>query len=222
MEENREIEVWDLFVRLFHWVLVLAYAVCYLTEGKPRWLHVNAGYIIAGLIPLRVVWGFIGPRHARFSDFVRGPRAVMTHLLEVATLRARRYTGHDPAGGAMVVTLLVTLSLTVLSGMAIYGVKDRAGPLAGFQLGALEQAPLLGVSPAFASKGERRGGYGVRVRDEREHGLKDAHEVLAGISLVLVCLHIGGVVAVSLQTRENLVWSMITGKKRVTADREPP
>lgn len=218
MDEPGEIRVWDLFVRLFHWLLVLAFAVCYLTEGKPRWLHVNAGYLIAGLIPLRVIWGFVGPRHARFSDFVRGPRAVMAHLLEVATFRARRYTGHDPAGGAMVVALLVVLALTVASGVLLYGVKDRAGPLAGFQIGALESVPLLSPPAADASKGERKGGHGGRIRDEREHALKEAHEILANLSLALVVLHIGGVVAVSLQTRENLVWSMITGKKRVTPD----
>lgn len=215
MGENQEVKVWDGFVRLFHWVLVVAFAVCYFTEGKPRWLHVDAGYVIAALIPIRVLWGFVGPRHARFSDFVRGPKAVLEHLKEVATFKARRYLGHDPAGGAMVIALLVTVSLTVLSGMWLYGVKDKAGPFAGVRADVIESLPLID-RPAFASKGEKKWGQGGRVKDEREEWVEETHEALATISLVLVCLHIGGVLAVSFQTRENLVLSMITGRKKST------
>ena len=68
----KTVKVWDPFVRLFHWVVVAGFLVCYITEGRPRWLHVNSGYVIGVLVVLRVVWGVIGPRHARFSDFVRG------------------------------------------------------------------------------------------------------------------------------------------------------
>jgi cytochrome b len=215
MGESREVRVWDVFVRLFHWTLVVGFAVCYLTEGKPRWLHVNSGYVIAALIPIRVLWGFVGPRHARFSDFVRGPRAVLGHLKEVATFKARRYLGHDPAGGAMVIALLVTVSLTVLSGMWLYGVKDKAGPFAGVRADVIENMPLID-RPAFASKAEKKWSQGGRVKDERVEWVEEAHEALAMISLVLVCLHIGGVLAVSFQTRENLVLSMITGRKKST------
>lgn len=213
MEDGKQVLVWDVFVRVFHWGLVIAFAVCYVTEGKPRWVHVNAGYIIAALIPLRVIWGFVGPRYARFSDFVRGPGAVLTHLKEVATLKAKSYLGHDPAGGAMVVALLVTIGLTVFSGMLLYGVKDKAGPFAELRAEVLLDVPLL-ESQAFASKGGKDWSHRGRVKDEREDWLEEVHETLAHIALALVVLHIGGVLAVSLQTRENLVMSMITGRKK--------
>lgn len=213
MGDSQEISVWDVFIRMFHWVLVATFAICYFTEGKPRWLHVNSGYVIAALIPLRVLWGFVGPPHARFSDFVRGPKAVLVHLKEVVTFKAPRYPGHDPAGGAMVVALLLTISLTVLSGMWLYGVKDKAGPLVGLRAEVAQVLPFIDC-PAFASKGGKEWGHGGKVKDEREKWVKEAHEVLANISLVLVCLHIGGVLAVSLQTQENLVLSMITGRKK--------
>jgi cytochrome b len=79
-------------------------------------VHIAAGYAIAGLIALRIVWGFVGPRHARFGNFVRSPREVLVYLRDVALLRAPRYLGHNPAGGAMILGLLVMLSGTAITG----------------------------------------------------------------------------------------------------------
>ena len=81
-----------------------------MTGDEIEQVHIAAGYAIAGLIALRIVWGFVGPRHARFSNFVRSPRAVLAYLRDVALLRAPRYLGHNPAGGAMIIALLVMLS----------------------------------------------------------------------------------------------------------------
>ena len=85
------VRVWDGFVRLFHWSLVALIAGVWLTAEGPRILHERLGYVIAGLIALRVVWGVIGPRHARFADFIRGPRPVLAYLRD---LRAGREHVH--------------------------------------------------------------------------------------------------------------------------------
>ena len=103
---SRDIPVWDPAVRLFHWTLAGAFLVAYVTEDDWEMLHVNAGYLIGILIALRLLWGFVGPRHARFADFVRSPREVMTYLADAMRLRAPRYIGHNPAGGAMAFTYL--------------------------------------------------------------------------------------------------------------------
>jgi cytochrome b len=79
-------------------------------------MHIGAGYAIAGLVGLRIVWGFIGPAHARFSNFVKSPRAVFAYMRDVAILRATRHIGHNPAGGAMIVALLVMLTVTSVTG----------------------------------------------------------------------------------------------------------
>ncbi len=71
------VKVWDPFVRVFHWSLVALFAITFLTGDDIEWLHLAAGYGTIGLIALRIVWGFVGPRHARFSDFVRPPREVL-------------------------------------------------------------------------------------------------------------------------------------------------
>lgn len=110
------VKVWDPFVRVFHWSLATLFLVAYATGDEIEKIHIAAGYAIAGLIAARIVWGFIGPHHARFSSFVRPPKEVLAYLRDVALLRAPRYIGHNPAGGAMIVALLVMLTGTCITG----------------------------------------------------------------------------------------------------------
>jgi cytochrome b len=110
------VNVWDPFVRVFHWSLATLFLVAYVTGDEMEKVHIAASYAIAGLLGLRIVWGFIGPRHARFSDFIRSPRVVLAYLRDVALLRAPRYLGHNPAGGAMIIALLVMLAGTSVTG----------------------------------------------------------------------------------------------------------
>lgn len=122
------IKVWDPFVRVFHWSLATLFLVAYLTGDEIERVHIVAGYTIAGLVGLRIVWGFVGPAHARFSNFVRSPRDVLAYLRDVALLRAPRYIGHNPAGGAMIIALIVMLIGTSTTGYmlttdAFWGVK---------------------------------------------------------------------------------------------------
>jgi cytochrome b len=110
------IKVWDPFVRVFHWSLATLFLVALVTGDDAGQVHFAAGYGIAGLVGLRIVWGFVGPRHARFGDFVRSPPAVLSYLGDVAQLRAPRYLGHNPAGGAMIIALLVMLAGAGITG----------------------------------------------------------------------------------------------------------
>ncbi|MCC6947809.1 MAG: cytochrome b/b6 domain-containing protein [Bradyrhizobiaceae bacterium] len=110
------VKVWDPFVRVFHWSLATLFLVAYATGDEIERVHIVAGYAIAGLIGARIVWGFIGPRHARFSSFIRPPREVLAYLHDMFLLKAPRYIGHNPAGGAMVIALLVMLTGTCVTG----------------------------------------------------------------------------------------------------------
>lgn len=181
------IRVWDPLVRGFHWALLAAFLTAWLSGGEWLVLHVPAGYTVLGLVSLRIVWGVVGTRHARFTDFVRGPATVLAYLGDVVTFRARRYLGHNPAGGAMVVALLISLLLTGASGLALYGYQEFSGPLAG----ALYSAP------------HRLGG-----------ALEEAHEFFSHCTVLLVLLHLAGVALASLQHGENLVRSMVSGRKQ--------
>ncbi len=110
------VKVWDAFVRAFHWSLVALFAIAFLTGDEAAPVHVAAGYAIAALLALRIGWGFIGPCHARFSDFVPSPRDAVAHLRDALLFRGRRYLGHNPAGGLMVVALIGMLIATGATG----------------------------------------------------------------------------------------------------------
>ena len=110
------LRVWDPVVRLFHWGLVALFVTAYATSELGGLAHGAAGYGILGLLVVRVIWGFVGPRHARFSDFVRPPAVVWSCLKRVARRRAPRNIGHNLAGGVMVLALIA-----VLSGIGITG-----------------------------------------------------------------------------------------------------
>lgn len=186
MGDKRLIKVWDPFVRLFHWSLVGAFAICWMTEDEWMDLHVYAGYAVAALVLTRVIWGVIGTRYARFGDFVKSPSKVLVYLKDLLSFKAKRFIGHNPAGGAMIVILMFCLLLTVLTGMLAYG-AEGLGPLA---------EPLFSNRP-----------YGGELYEE-------IHEVFANLTLVLVAIHLTGVLVGSLLHHENLVRSMITGTKR--------
>lgn len=114
--------VWDLPVRLFHWLMVASFAGAWLTAESERWrlVHATLGYTLAGLIVFRLVWGFLGSRHARFADFVRGPRAVARYLKSLVAGRAEHHVGHNPAGALAIVLLLALGAVTTAAGWAIY------------------------------------------------------------------------------------------------------
>jgi cytochrome b len=111
-----EVRVWDPFVRIFHRSLAGLFIFAFATGDEWDKPHEIAGYIIAGLVGLRIVWGFVGPRHARFRDFVRGPGETIRFVLDTLRFRAPRHIGHNPAGGAMVLALLFAISVISATG----------------------------------------------------------------------------------------------------------
>lgn len=185
MKQVNQVAVWDPFVRLFHWGLAASFATAFIVEDHDLAVHSWAGYVALALIVARIPWGLIGPRHARFSDFVRSPAAALVYLKETLAGRAARHLGHNPAGALMVVALLVLVPLLALTGMASLAIEEGAGPLVGL---------LAGVG--------REGEW-----------ISEFHEVLANTTVVLVGIHVAGVIVESFVHRENLVLSMVTGRK---------
>jgi cytochrome b len=180
---QKSVYVWDLFVRFFHWTLVAGFTIAYFTED-PLIVHVWAGYVVGTLILARVVWGFIGSERARFSDFIYDPATTFYYVRDLLQFRGRRYLGHSPGGGYMVVLLLAFLAATVVTGLLVYGGEQQAGPLAGM------------------------------LSKDTGESIEEVHEIVANITLALVIAHIVAVVLASFVHRENLVGAMITGYKR--------
>lgn len=114
--------VWDWPVRIGHWLLVAAFAVAWLTSESEelRLVHAIAGGTVVGVILFRLLWGFLGTRHARFANFVRGPRAVIDYVGGLLRGRPAHETGHNPAGGWAILALLSLGLLSGASGWFIY------------------------------------------------------------------------------------------------------
>ena len=186
--EGRDVPVWDVPVRLFHWSLLACVVVAGLTGFlfPPNWLdvHVWAGAGVGALILLRLVWGVTGPTYSRFRNFTLSPSAVIAHLKDIRASHVQRDGGHNPLGAWMVVALLLTLSAIVVTGLMLLGGLFKQGPGKGvlsFSMGDLMREP---------------------------------HELLAFLLVALVVAHIAGVVFESRRSAEDLARAMVTGKKR--------
>jgi len=202
--------VWDPLVRIGHWTLVIAFFTAYLSGDDLFDIHKWAGYVIAAYVLIRIVWGFIGTRHARFTDFVRGPGAVLGYLRSLAGGKPKDYAGHNPAGGAMVVALLVSLLITTSSGAALYAVEENAGPLAGI----VTEQTFAPLAAAFGENEEEEE-HGGHKESGSEELLEGVHKTFVYVTLALIGLHLAGVIASSLAHRENLARAMVTGRKHV-------
>jgi len=134
MKTKNIVQVWDLPLRLFHWLLVVAFLIAFITEDDFLSLHVWAGYSIAGLLVFRFIWGFTGNQYARFSNFVCRPQQSIAYLNNALVHKAKRYIGHNPAGAVMVVLLLISLLIATITGFAVYGAEQNAGPLASITM----------------------------------------------------------------------------------------
>jgi cytochrome b len=182
------VQVWDWPVRLFHWSIVVLVAAAVVTgnigANAMVW-HMRAGAAVLALVLFRVIWGFVGSRHARFASFLRGPRAVFDYLRSTARGRHPASIGHNPLGGWSVVALLAVLMIQVTTGLFANDDIATDGPLVKFI--------AKDLSDAFT----------------RYHHLNAW--ALGG----LVGLHVSAVAFHLLVVKENLVRPMVHGKKRV-------
>lgn len=188
--------VWDPLVRVFHWSLMLFFCLAYWLEGDRLPLHSHAGYTVGLLVLFRMMWGLIGNTPARFSGFVKGPGATLAYITSLVTDRATRHIGHNPAGAAMILCLLIVMLLIALSGMLMLAMEGN-GPLAGF----FAVAYLTPVAGELLVK---------------------THAFLADFTLVMILVHVAGVLFTSCRYGENLTLAMFTGKKVTSSSGESP
>lgn len=118
----RRILVWDIPTRLFHWSFALSFLIAYVTAESERWQlwHVSAGYTFGVLLIFRLIWGVIGSRYARFSEFIRTPSALVNYLRSLLTTTPTHFVGHNPAGALAIVLILGLGLVNVLTGWASF------------------------------------------------------------------------------------------------------
>lgn len=181
--------VWDLPLRLFHWLLVLALVTQWLTaevlDGYNQ-LHSIVGYITLGLIAFRLIWGFIGPSYARFSDFLYSPKAVFAYIRDLFTARKQQYIGHNPLGGLLVPAVLLLVGLQAISGLFVSDEIFHSGP------------------------------YYQSINDQVTDTMEWLHHNLFDLLLVLIAFHIVAIFWYQLKLKKNLIKPMVDGHKPVS------
>jgi cytochrome b len=219
-DANDTIRVWDPIVRIGHWTLAIAFFTAYLTEDDFLTQHAWAGYAVGTIVCVRLLWGFIGTRYAKFTDFVRSPTETLQYIASLASNSSKRYIGHNPAAGAMIIALLLSVSGTVFSGLVVYAIEEKAGPLATWVAENSAPAPSFTfINSAYADNDEdEHGGSGAHEDDAFEEFWEEAHEILANFTLLLIVLHIAGVLYSSYLHKENLIRGMFSGLKRRSVD----
>ena len=190
---NLPMPIWDIPIRLFHWLLVLLIAFMWVS-GKQGWLeyHMLSGYAILSLLSFRVVWGFVGSDTARFLFFLKSPIEAVRHLLHITKREPDTEIGHNAAGGWMVVGMLALLFAQVFTGMSANDDISVEGPLARL------------------------------VGKDWSDWATSQHHFLFNIVQIVVALHILAIVAYAILKRHDLVRPMITGKKRMPGAMQAP
>jgi cytochrome b len=179
------VKAWDPLIRVFHWSLVLSVVIAFISEDDWMNVHIWAGYAVSLLIGIRLLWGLVGTRNARFTSFVRSRRVVMQHLKGMLAFKTPHYLGHNPVAAVMVLLLLSSITLVAFSGIVMIAGEGQ-GPLA---------------HTMFSSWNGK--------------WLEEIHEFLAHFTLLLILTHVSGVIFSSLLEGENLARSMLTGRKKL-------
>ena len=190
--------VWDLPLRAFHWLLFLSIVGLWVTGKSDAdymdWLtrhfdvtwmewHFRIGYFVIGLLLFRIIWGFVGPRHARFVNFVPGPATFFRYFAGVLKRDSKPAVGHNPMGAVMVLVLLASIGLQAFTGLFTSDDIVWAGPYNS------------AVSSALADK------------------MGAIHHENYEILLVLVGLHLAAIIYYAIWKRQRLVPAMVTGLK---------
>lgn len=186
-----QVKVWDVPVRLFHWLLVLLFAFMFFSgKSGGEWIewHMRAGYAVLALVLFRILWGFAGSTHARFTSFLAAPSACIECMKHLLARKPSPYPGHNPLGGWMVLVLL--LALLVQTGTGLFANDDL-----------LSNGPLYDlISKATSDQ------------------LTMIHIWNFNLLLLLAGAHLIAVLYHAAFMKENLIGAMFTGVKRLPAD----
>jgi len=190
--EQRSVRVWDLPVRVVHWLIVALLVLSFVTGhvgGNAMRIHELSGFSILTLVLFRLLWGFFGSTHARFADFVRGIAAARSYAAALWSGRAVFHIGHNPIGGWMVLALLLSLLLQASTGL--FANDD-----------IMTEGPLMKL-----------------ISKEMSDRVSLFHQINSYVLAVLATLHIAAALYYLWRKRENLILPMVTGRKRVPAER---
>lgn len=179
--------VWDLPLRLFHWLLVLCICGSYATaKAGFNWtnFHFWIGYVTLGLVAFRIIWGFVGPRHARFSSFIAGPSRTLAYLRTLFKHDSPPAIGHNPLGGLVVILMLLMLGAQATAGLFLIDNTE------------------VWMAPYYPA-----------VSGETAAALGKFHHLNFDVLFWVICLHVLAIIYYKIYKRQSLLMPMITGSK---------
>lgn len=188
----KQVYVWTLPTRLFHWLFVAMILGAWISTNEDRWLsiHVAISSALAGLLLFRLIWGLMGPKYSRFNDFNFSISALKAYLLGIFN-PSRTYIGHNPAASYIMIAMLATVALAIISGFLAYGIQENRGILAFLHTGAFSEMDLF----------------------------KEIHEFFVNVLWVLIAAHIGGVMTDRfLHASDRTLTSIIDGHKNIEGE----
>ena len=190
------VRIWDAPVRIVHWLMVLLIVISWRSaESGDMDYHRYSGYTLLGLLLFRIFWGFFGSSTARFASFVRGPRAIIAYLRGTSDRVEHRDPappGHNPLGALSVIALLLLILTQVMLGLFTVDVDGiESGPLSTF------------------------------VSFETGRACARLHHQLFDVLVWFIGLHIAAVLFYLLFKRQNLIATMIHGRRDYPATAAP-
>jgi len=183
---RKHVLVWDLPLRLFHWLLVAALAGSWITaEAGVEWMvwHFRLGYFAAGLVIFRIIWGFVGPRHARFKNFIRAPGVIIAYARTLFGRESHAHVGHNPVGALMVIVLLAAVSFQI--GTGLFATDD-----------------IFTMGPFFPL-----------VDAETADQLTSLHHLNFTVLQILAAVHVVAILFYLFWKRQSLILPMVRGTK---------
>lgn len=185
------IRIWDLPVRLFHWSLAVFILASFVTANLGgEWMewHKRAGFVVLGLVAFRIIWGLVGSYHARFVNFVRGPRSVAAYSKSLAAGSSKPFPGHNPLGAISVLAFLAVIAVQTVTGLFANDDVMLEGPFA------------------------------ARVSKQMSDLLTRIHKLNADFLLFLIALHVLAIAYYYFEKKENLLTPMFTGIKHIALE----
>lgn len=201
---------WDPLVKITHWGIAAAVIINALIVGEGSIAHIYAGYLLAALLGLRLLWGFIGTRPARFISFPPSPARAIAHIRDILAGRKEQHHSHNPLGALMAYALWACLAVIITSGVAMAGPPPAVSNPA--DLRALVSSDEKGEGSERGEEAEGQESEGEEG-EEAEEVFEEVHETAVNLLYLLIFLHIGGVAFETLRSGKRTLTAMLPGGK---------
>lgn len=198
---------WDPILKITHWGIVGVVICNALIVGEGSVAHIYAGYFLAALVALRLLWGFVGPTSARFSSFPPSPRRAMAHLGDIVANRKEKYISHNPLGALMAYAVWACLGVIIASGIAM------AGPPPTVEYPVSLREIVQEDEHEFEGYHEERYEEDESYENEAEEVFEEVHEAAVNFLYLLIFLHIVGVTFETMRSGKRTVASILPGGK---------